>query len=125
MISRYSTPKMKQIWTLENKFNKWLDVELAACKAHVKLGNIPQSDYDVILSKAAFSVERINEIESEIHHDVIAFLTNIAENVGESSRFVHLGLTSSDVVDTAFSLLIKESGHILLETIDTLLSIMQ
>ncbi|RAP33814.1 adenylosuccinate lyase [Candidatus Marinamargulisbacteria bacterium SCGC AG-410-N11] len=122
MISRYSTPKMKQIWTLENKFNKWLDVELAACKAHVKLGNIPQSDYDIIVDKAAFSVDRINEIESEIHHDVIAFLTNIAENVGESSRFVHLGLTSSDVVDTAFSLLIKESGDILLETIDILLS---
>ena len=120
MIKRYSRPKMANIWTLENKFNKWLDVEIAACEAHVELGNITQDDVTTIKEKATFSVERIQEIESEIHHDVIAFLTCLAENIGPSSRFVHLGLTSSDVVDTSFSLLMKEAGQQLLDDIDTL-----
>ena len=112
---------MSNVWTQENKFKKWMDVELAACKAHVTLGNIPEESYQTIVRKADFNVERIDEIESEIHHDVIAFLTCVAEYVGDDSRFVHLGLTSSDVVDTAFSLLIQESGQILLADIDTLM----
>ncbi len=122
MIERYARESMKSIWTLENKFQKWLDVELAACKAHVVLGNITQEQYDDIVHKASFNVSRITEIESEIHHDVIAFLTCVAEYVGENSRLIHLGLTSSDVVDTAFALLMKESAEILLTDIDTLMS---
>lgn len=122
MIKRYSREKIAKIWELENKFNKWLDVEIAACEAHVKLGNIPAEDVEIIKEKASFSVDRILEIESEIHHDVIAFLTCLAENIGPSSRFVHLGLTSSDVVDTAFTLLIQESGKILLDDIDVFMT---
>jgi adenylosuccinate lyase len=121
MIKRYSRPDMANVWTQENKFKKWMDVELAACKAHVQLGNIPENSYQTIVEKADFNVDRIDEIESEIHHDVIAFLTCVAEYVGDDSRFVHLGLTSSDVVDTAFSLLIQESGQILLSDIDQLM----
>ena len=111
---------MADVWEPRNKFQKWLDVELAACKAHVELGNIPESAYKTIVDKADFNVERIDEIESEIHHDVIAFLTCVAEYIGEDSRFVHLGLTSSDVVDTAFSLLIQDAGKLLLNNIDVL-----
>lgn len=110
MISRYSRPEMAAVWEPQNKFQKWLDVEIAACLAHVKLGNITQEAYDDIVAKAKFDIPRINEIEAEIHHDVIAFLTSVAEFVGPNSRFIHLGLTSSDVVDTAFSLLIQDSG---------------
>lgn len=119
MIDRYARPKMKAVWSSENKFNKWLDVEIAACEAHVELGNISKEDLETIKSKAAFDVARIDEIEAEIHHDVIAFLTNLAENIGPASRFVHLGLTSSDVVDTAFSLLILDAGRVLLESLDS------
>ncbi|MBG90695.1 MAG: adenylosuccinate lyase [Actinobacteria bacterium] len=121
MIKRYAREKMTAIWTAENKFQKWLDVEIAACEAHHQLGNINKQDLDTIKEKARFDVQRIDEIEAEIHHDVIAFLTNVAENVGPESRLIHLGLTSSDVVDTAFSLLIKESGHVLIDAIDELL----
>ena len=117
MIERYSLPKMNAVWTLENKFKRWLDIELAACEAHCTLGNIPAADLAIIKAKAAFTVARTNEIEKETNHDVIAFLTNVAEYVGPSSRFVHLGLTSSDVVDTANSLLLKESASILLEDV--------
>jgi len=122
MITRYSREKMTSVWKIETKFKKWLDVELAACEAHVELGNIPKEDVDIIKEKADFNVERISQIESEIHHDVIAFLTCVAEYVGPSSRFVHLGLTSSDVVDTAFSLQIQDAGKILLEDIETLMA---
>lgn len=118
MIPRYSRPEMKAVWEPENKFHKWLAVELAACKAHVVLGNISKEDYQIICEKAQFDVARIDEIEAEIHHDVIAFLTNVAEYVGAPSRFVHLGLTSSDVVDTAFSMLIQDSGKLLIDAID-------
>lgn len=121
MIKRYSRPEMAQVWEPENKFQKWMDVEMAACKAHVTLGNIPEEAYQIIQDKADFNVKRIDDIESEIHHDVIAFLTCVAEYVGENSRFIHLGLTSSDVVDTAFSLLIQDAGKILLKDIDALL----
>ena len=118
MISRYSRPQMASIWESKTKFQKWMDVELAACYAHLQLGNIPQADYDTIVAKADFTVERIDEIEADIQHDVIAFLTNVAEYVGPSSRYVHLGLTSSDVVDTAFSLLIMDAGQLLLNDIE-------
>jgi len=113
---------MANVWDPTNKFQRWLDVELAACKAHVELGNIPKSAYDTIKAKASFNVKRIDEIEADIHHDVIAFLTCLAESIGDESRFVHLGLTSSDVVDTAFSLLIQDAGNLLLADIDTLMA---
>ncbi len=113
MIDRYSLPEMKNIWTLESKFNYYLQVELAVCKAYRKLGEIPDSALKEIEEKASFSVERIDEIEREVHHDVIAFLTNVNENVGEASRYIHMGMTSSDVIDTAFALQIKKASEII------------
>lgn len=121
MIKRYTKPEMAAIWNEDNKFQKWLDVELAACKAHVVLGNIPEKDYQSIKENAAFDSQRISEIELEVQHDVIAFLTCLAEKIGPSSRFVHLGLTSSDVVDTAFSLQIKEATLLVLSRIESLM----
>ncbi len=100
---------MGNIWTEENKFNKWLQVELSVCEAWNKIGKIPSQSLKTIKEKSSFSLERIEEIEKVVKHDVIAFLTSVAENVGKDARYIHLGLTSYDVVDTAFSLLIKES----------------
>jgi len=109
MIDRYSRQKMKAVWSEENKYRKWLDVELAVCQAWSELGRIPQAALKTIEEKAAFDKARIEEVERTVKHDVIAFLTCVAEHVGEESRYIHLGLTSYDVVDTALSLLIKES----------------
>jgi adenylosuccinate lyase len=106
MIKRYTLPEMGAIWTEENKFRKWLDVEIAACQANAEAGNIPTGVVDVIRRRAAFSVERIHELETTLDHDVIAFTTNLAENIGPEARWVHYGLTSSDVVDTANALLL-------------------
>ena len=125
MIERYARKDMKKIWELENKFQKWLDIEIAACEAHEKLGNISKEDLAVIKSKASFDVEGILKIESEIHHDVIAFLTNVASYIGPESRFVHLGLTSSDVVDTAFALLIRDAGELIKKEINILLELLK
>jgi len=125
MIERYTLPEMGAIWSLENKFQKWLDVEIAVCEVHAEDGVIPKDALEEIKSKAAFTVERIGEIEKTTDHDVIAFTTNLAENVGEAARFVHYGLTSSDVVDTANALLLKESCEILLEKIDALLEVLR
>jgi hypothetical protein len=112
MIQRYTLPEMGAIWSQENKFQKWLDVEIAVCEVHAEMGTIPKNAVREIKSKAAFTVERISEIEKTTDHDVIAFTTNLAENIGVASRFVHYGLTSSDVVDTANALLLKESCEI-------------
>ncbi len=114
MIERYTLPEMGRIWTLENKFQKWLDVEIAACEAMAELGQIPAEAVRVIREKAAFDVNRIDEIEKVTNHDVIAFLTNVAENVGEDSKYIHMGMTSSDVGDTALCLLMKEAAEHLL-----------
>lgn len=116
---------MGAVWTLENKFRKWLDVEVAVCEVHAEDGTIPAEAVEEIKSKAAFTVERIDEIEKVTDHDVIAFTTNLAENIGESARFVHYGLTSSDVVDTANALLLKESCELLLEKTDALLKVLK
>ncbi|HSK74278.1 MAG TPA: adenylosuccinate lyase [Pyrinomonadaceae bacterium] len=124
MIERYTLPEMGAIWSLQNKFQKWLDVEIAVCEVHAEMGTIPEEAVREIKEKAAFTVERINEIEKTTDHDVIAFTTNLAENIGEAARFVHYGLTSSDVVDTANALLLKESCEILLEKIDALLEVL-
>ncbi|MBK9314137.1 MAG: adenylosuccinate lyase [Acidobacteria bacterium] len=114
MIKRYTLPEMGAIWTEENKFRKWLDVELAACQANAEAGNIPVESVDVIRRKAAFSVDRIHELEKTLDHDVIAFTTSLAENIGPEARWVHFGLTSSDVVDTANALLLREAGDLIL-----------
>ncbi len=122
MIDRYTREEMKKIWDLNSKFRYYLDVELAVCKAYNKLGKIPNDALSDILNKAAFSVERIDEIEKEVRHDVIAFLTNVNENVGENSRYIHMGLTSSDVIDTALALQMKDAGKIILRDIDNLIN---
>jgi len=109
MIERYTRPGMGAIWTEENRYRKWLEVELAVCDAWAKLGKIPRPALRAIKEKAEFSVERIDAVEKVVKHDIIAFLTSVAEKVGADSRYIHLGLTSYDVVDTALSLLIKES----------------
>ena len=125
MIERYTLPEMGAIWSLQNKFQKWLDVEIAVCEVHAEDGVIPRDALAEIKSKAAFTVERIIEIEKTTDHDVIAFTTNLAENIGPSARFVHYGLTSSDVVDTANALLLKESCELLLARIDPLLEVLK
>ena len=94
MIERYSLKEMKEIWELESKFNFYLQVELAVCEAYNEIGKISDEDLDTIKKRASFSVERIDEMEKEVGHDVIAFLTNVNENVGEASRFIHMGMTS-------------------------------
>jgi len=121
MIPRYTLPEMGAIWSEENKFQKWLDVEIAVCEVHAEMGTIPTEALDQIKSRAHFSVERINEIEKTTDHDVIAFTTNLAESIGEAARFVHYGLTSSDVVDTANALLLRDACDILSKKIDVLL----
>lgn len=117
MIERYETPEIKAIWNDKNRFQKWLDVELAVCKAWNEAGKIPDEDYRNIVDKASFSVERIHEIEEVTQHDVIAFVSSVAECIGESGRYVHLGLTSSDVIDTASSLLLSESMKTVLDAL--------
>ncbi len=103
MIPRYSRPEIAALWSDQARLQLWLEVELLACEAQHKLGNIPKADLDRIKKRAKFSVERTQEIEAEVHHDVIAFLTNVAEHVGPSSRYIHMGMTSSDVLDTALA----------------------
>lgn len=121
MIDRYSREEMKRIWDLESKFQYYLDVELAICKSYNKLGQLPDGDLKNILDKAAFSVQRIDEIEKEVNHDVIAFLTNVNENVGESSRYIHMGITSSDVIDTALALQIKDASKIIRKDLENII----
>ena len=125
MIERYTRPEMGRIWTLENKYRKWLDIELAVCEALFERGGIPPEDFRTIREKANFDTNRIEQIERETKHDVIAFLTNVAEFIGPSARFIHEGLTSSDVLDTAFGLLLTEASDLLLEDLEDLLSVLK
>src|SRR5499433_2053509 len=120
MISRYTLPEMGAIWTEENKFQKWLDVEIAVCEVHAEMGVIPREGFEKIRRTAAFSVVRIKEIERTTRHDVIAFTTALAENVGPESRYMHYGLTSSDVVDTASALLLVDAAGLILEDLERL-----
>jgi adenylosuccinate lyase len=114
MIERYTRPEMGAVWTDENKYKKWLEVEMAVCEAWARLGKIPGRALRDIKRRAGFSVSRIDEIEKVVKHDIVAFLSSVAEKVGPKSRYIHLGLTSYDIVDTALSLLIRESlGQIL------------
>jgi adenylosuccinate lyase len=120
MIERYTRPEMGAIWTEQNRFQKWLDVEIAVCEVHAEMGTIPADAVEEIKRKATFSVERIKEIEQVTRHDVIAFTTALAENIGEASRFVHYGLTSSDVVDTANALLLRDAAQLVIDGLDKL-----
>src|SRR6059058_540622 len=104
MIPRYTRPQMGRIWEDQNKYQRWLDVELAVVEILAERGVIPKEDAAEIQAKASFSVDRIDEIEAEVRHDVIAFTTSVAEHVGPASRFFHFRLTSSDVLDTAMAL---------------------
>ena len=121
MIDRYTRPAMGALWTLESRLAAWLEVELAVCEAWTKLGVIPEKDMAVIRQKAAFDVDRVLEVEERTRHDVIAFLTAVEEKVGPEARHIHLGCTSSDIVDTAGALLMVRAGTMILEGFDRLL----
>jgi adenylosuccinate lyase len=116
---------MAKIWEPENKFQKWLDVEIAACEAWAQLGEIPKKSLATIKKKAAFNIKRIDKIEEKVKHDVIAFLTSVAENVGPDSRFIHKGLTSSDIGDTALALLMREAADIIIKDITELMKVLK
>lgn len=115
MIEKYNTADMRRIWSEENKFSKWLDVEIAACRAWAEDGAIPNEALEIIEERAGFDVARIAEIEAVTQHDVIAFVSSVAEKIGPEGRFVHLGLTSSDVIDTASSLLLSEALDVVID----------
>jgi adenylosuccinate lyase len=122
MIPRYSRPEMQAIWSDESKYAIWLDIELHACDALAKIGLIPQEAAQVIRQKARFDIDEINTIERETKHDVIAFLTSVANSVGEEARFIHQGMTSSDVLDTAYAVQMKRAADMIIDDIDNLLA---
>ena len=125
MIPRYSRPEMASIWAPENKFRIWFEIEAHACDAQAKLGVIPKQAAKAIWDRGAFEIARIDEIEKETKHDVIAFLTNLAEQVGDEARFVHQGMTSSDVLDTCFAVQLTQAADILLADLDALLAALE
>ena len=120
MIERYTLPEMGNLWSEQAKFQGWLDVEIAACQANAELGRLPAEALREIRDKASFEVPRILEIEAEVRHDVIAFLTNVNEHVGDAGRYIHVGMTSSDVVDTGLALQLKASVAVLRRELDQL-----
>ncbi len=120
MIPRYTRPAMAAIWTDENKFSVWLKIEVLACEAMHQLGQVPAADLKRIQQRAQFEVKRIDEIEQEVNHDVIAFLTNVAEHVGPSARYIHKGLTSSDVLDTALAVQMVQAADLLIADVKLL-----
>ncbi len=113
MIPRYKRKEISEIWEPKNKFNIWLHIELLICEALAEKGQIPKKSFKIIKDKAAFNIDRIDEIEKDVKHDVIAFLTNVGENIGHEARFIHKGVTSSDIIDTAFSIQLKQSCQII------------
>jgi adenylosuccinate lyase len=120
LIERYTLPEMGGIWSEQAKYQSWLDVEIAATAAQAQLGRVPEQALATIRAKASFEVERILEIEAEVRHDVIAFLTNVNEHVGEAGRYIHVGMTSSDVLDTGLALQLKASVQLLRQELDAL-----
>jgi adenylosuccinate lyase len=120
VIERYTLPEMGAIWSEQAKFQSWLDVEIAATEANCRLGRVPEEALETIKTKASFSVDRILEIEAEVRHDVIAFLTNVNEHVGDAGRHIHVGMTSSDVLDTGLALQMKRSVVLLRTELDAL-----
>lgn len=125
MINRYSRKKLKKIWEEENKYQIWLDIEIAAAQAMEKIKIIPRGVAAKVKRKAKINVDRIHKIENKVHHDVIAFLTSINEKVGKEGRFLHKGMTSSDVLDTCFNIQLLQAGKILLKDIDELLKVLK
>jgi len=125
MIPRYSREKMAMIWSPEHRYQKWLSIEILACEAMSKLGLVPESSLTIIKEKAGFDVKRIDEIEMTTKHDVIAFLTSVTEKVGPDGRFLHMGLTSSDILDTSLACLLQEAADILLADLDELLKVLK
>ncbi|MEK7818545.1 MAG: adenylosuccinate lyase [Bacteroidota bacterium] len=124
MITRYTRPEMGKIWSDENRFKIWLEIEILACEARASLGEIPKNIPNEIRKKAKFNTERINEIEIEVKHDVIAFLTNVSESLGAESRYIHYGMTSSDVLDTSLSVQMLQSSNLLLKDLNRLKNIL-
>ena len=125
MISRYSRKELTNIWSEENKYKIWLDVEIAAAEAMEKLGHIPRGVSSAVKKKAKINVKRIHQIESDVKHDVIAFLTSITEKVGIRARYLHQGMTSSDVLDTSFNIQLAQSGKIILKDLDQILKVLK
>lgn len=118
MISRYTTPEIGALWTDQHKFETWLQVELAVAEVQAQMGIIPRSAFTKLRANAKFSVKRIDKIEAEIKHDVIAFLTSVSENVGDAAKYLHFGMTSSDLVDTAQGITLREAGELILKQLD-------
>ncbi len=125
MIERYTLKRMARIWTEENKLAKWLDIEIAICEAYGQLGLIPAADLEAIKTKARFDVKRVQEIEQETKHDVVAFIQSLSESIGPASKWVHMGVTSSDILDTAFSCLLQEASNFLLEDLTNLMTVLK
>jgi len=125
MISRYTLPRMGKIWKEEEKFALWLKIEIHVCEAWVELGEIPRDALIRIKERANFDIERIKEIEKEVKHDVVAFLTNLAESIGPEARYVHFGLTSSDILDTTLALQMKRAGEIITEDLERLAELLK
>lgn len=125
MIERYTNPEMGRIWTLQHEFEVMLEVEITACEAMAELGQIPVEAAKNIREKAQFNLERVKEIEKVTNHDIIAFLTNVAEYVGEDSKYIHKGLTSSDVKDTALGIMMKKSAELILEDLKNLRDVLK
>jgi adenylosuccinate lyase len=125
MIDRYTRPEMGAIWTEENRYNAWLEVEILACEAWAELGVIPKEDVKKIRENAGFDIRRIKEIEEETRHDVVAFTRAVSETLGEERKWVHYGLTSTDVVDTALSYLLKQANEILLKDLENFIEILR
>ncbi|WP_373470876.1 lyase family protein, partial [Carnobacterium alterfunditum] len=123
MIERYTRPEMAAIWSDENRYNTWLEVEILAVEAWVELGEIPKEDVEKIRANASFEVERILEIEKETRHDVVAFTRAVSESLGEERKWVHYGLTSTDVVDTAYGYQLKQVNDVLRQDLQTFLAI--
>jgi len=118
MIDRYSRKEMSGIWSDQNRFRIWLEIEILACEAQNILGFIPAKSLKFIKARSKFNLKRVLKIENAVKHDLIAFLTNVSEYVGIDSRFIHLGMTSSDVLDTALSLQMKQAGLIILDSLE-------
>ncbi len=125
MIQRYIRPELAKIWSEENKYQVWLSVEIAALEAMCELDQLPKESLSVIKERAKFDIKRIEEIDKEVHHDVIAFLTCVTESVGPDGRFLHLGMTSSDLIDTSLAILLKQAGEKILEGLNKFLSTLQ
>ena len=125
MIPRYTRPIMEKIWNERNEWQTMLDVEIAACEANAELGRIPKEAVEVIKAKADFDVDRIHEIDREINHDIIAFLTNVGEYVGDDAKYIHMGLTSTDVKDTGLNVQIKQASAVLLEDLEKLAEVLK